>query len=99
MSLSIKKHGKWSANELAKVWQIVSWQTGIYGLYCSMLNGLDQFKEDTAMNLFGRSRMLAIAGKQCVKCGEQAIDFTDELSKKEHGISGFCQSCQDQIFG
>jgi hypothetical protein len=27
------------------------------------------------------------------------MDFRDELSKKEFGISGFCQSCQDDIFG
>ena len=64
-----------------------------------MLSGLDQFKEDTAMRLFGRSRRLAIAGNQCVKCGAHNLEFRDELSRKEHGISGFCQSCQDDIFG
>ena len=64
-----------------------------------MLNGLDQFKEETAFRLFGRSRRLAIAGNQCVKCGEFNLWFRDELSRKEHGISGFCQSCQDDIFG
>ena len=63
------------------------------------MNGLDQFKEETAFRLFGRSRMLAIAGNQCVKCGKPANSFKDELSKKEYGISGFCQSCQDDIFG
>ena len=64
-----------------------------------MLNGLDQFKEETAFRLFGRSRRLAIAGNQCVKCGEFNLWFRDEVSRKEHGISGFCQSCQDDIFG
>jgi len=64
-----------------------------------MMNELDQFKEDTAMRLFGRSRRLAIAGNQCVKCGAHDLEFRDELSSKEHGISGFCQSCQDDIFG
>ena len=68
-------------------------------VYYSMLNELDTFKENTAMKLFGRSRMLAIAGKGCVKCGESAVDFRDEISKKEFGISGFCQACQDDIFG
>lgn len=25
-------------------------------------------------------------------------DFKDALSKKEYGISGLCQACQDEIF-
>ena len=65
----------------------------------TMMNELEQFKEETAFNLFGRSRRLAIAGNQCVKCGAHELEFRDELSRKEHGISGFCQSCQDDIFG
>ena len=64
-----------------------------------MLSELDKFKENTAERLFGRSRLLAIAGNSCVKCGEPAVDFRDEISKKEFGISGFCQVCQDDIFG
>jgi len=64
-----------------------------------MLNGLEQFKEETAFRLFGRSRRLAIAGNQCVKCGAHNLEFRDGLSRKEHGLSGFCQSCQDNIFG
>ena len=63
------------------------------------MNELDKFKEDSAMRLFGRSRVLAIAGNGCVKCGESAVDFRDELSRKEFSISGFCQKCQDEIFG
>ena len=63
------------------------------------MNALDTFKEETAFRLFGRSRTLAIAGNGCVKCGESAVDFRDEFSRKEFGISGFCQSCQDDIFG
>jgi hypothetical protein len=26
-------------------------------------------------------------------------DFKDALSKKEYGISGLCQVCQDSVFG
>jgi hypothetical protein len=63
------------------------------------MNAMDNFKEETAFRLFGRSRRLAIAGNQCVKCGEFDLWFRDELSRKEHGISGFCQSCQDDVFG
>ena len=63
------------------------------------MNDMDKFKEEKAFQLFGRNRTLAIAGNGCVKCGESAVDFRDELSRKEFGISGFCQSCQDDIFG
>ena len=63
------------------------------------MNELDQLKEEMAFQLFGRSRTLAIAGDQCVKCGALASDFGDELSRKEYGISGLCQCCQDGIFG
>jgi len=40
------------------------------------------------------------AGK-CATCGKEikAKDFKDDLSKKEYGISGMCQKCQDDIFG
>ena len=65
----------------------------------TMMNELDNVKEEMAFKLFGRSRTLAIAGKGCVKCGESAVDFRDELSRKEFGICGLCQTCQDGIFG
>ena len=60
---------------------------------------LEKFQDEMAMNLFGRSRILAQAGCSCVKCGKPAVDFKDEVSKKEFGISGVCQVCQDDIFG
>ena len=69
------------------------------GILYHMLSELEQFKEDSSMKLFGRSRILATAGGGCVKCGETATDFRDELSRKEFGISGLCQPSQDGIFG
>ena len=60
---------------------------------------MEQMKEDMAMKLFGRSRTIALAGNECVKCGEFNLEFRDEISRKEYGISGFCQSCQDDFFG
>ena len=37
----------------------------------------------------------------CVTCPNsiEEDDFRDDLSKKEYGISGMCQECQDDIFG
>ncbi len=40
-----------------------------------------------------------IAAKVCTLCGKAAREFRDELSKREHGISGFCKVCQDETFG
>lgn len=52
-----------------------------------------------AIAVFGRSRTIAIANGFCVACGGPAKEFSDELSKKEYGISGMCQTCQDKTYG
>jgi hypothetical protein len=44
-------------------------------------------------------RPQCIAEGVCVDCGGSAGPFRDALSKKEHGISGLCQKCQDAVFG
>ena len=62
------------------------------------MNNLDSIKDDISLKLFGRSRTLAIAGAQCVACGESATKFRDELSRREYAISSLCQKCQDQFF-
>lgn len=43
-------------------------------------------------------RQEIMAQKRCVMCGGPATEFKDALSKKEYGISGLCQKCQDDIF-
>ena len=37
----------------------------------------------------------------CVICDTSIVhgDFRDAISKKEYGISGLCQECQDGVFG
>lgn len=35
----------------------------------------------------------------CVGCDSPNLNFRDELSRKEYGISRFCQTCQDGVFG
>ena len=44
------------------------------------------------------TRTEAIRRGLCVKCGELASKFKDELSQKEYSISGLCQKCQDSYF-
>lgn len=59
--------------------------------------------EDGLKQTFGIDRRKAIKADCCIPppigCGKPAVNFRDELSRKEFTISGFCQSCQDRIFG
>ncbi len=53
--------------------------------------------------LFGHDRRAAIEKNVCVPppigCGKLALQFRDELSRREFAISGLCQDCQDTVFG
>jgi len=53
--------------------------------------------DNFSMTVFGRKQ----SGGACTSCGTTvtAATFRDALSRKEFGISGFCQSCQDEVFG
>ena len=51
-----------------------------------------------SQEFFGRSRTECIAKGICVICGGEAKSFDDLISRKEFGISGMCQSCQDDTF-
>ena len=43
----------------------------------------------------------AVQAGNCPFCGKHIDpnEFRDALSKKEYGISGLCQNCQDEMFG
>lgn len=41
----------------------------------------------------------AIEEHRCPMCKKPITTFRDQLSLKEYGISGMCQSCQDDVFG
>ena len=60
--------------------------------------GMENMLDDMTKELFGRGRKVAMDNQMCVICGDDANHFTDELSRKEYGISGMCQSCQDGVF-
>jgi len=34
----------------------------------------------------------------CVGCEKEITDFRDNISLREHRISGLCQDCQDSVF-
>ena len=44
-------------------------------------------------------RVLSIVSNRCATCGEDAVEFRDDLSCREYRISGMCQVCQESIFG
>ena len=46
----------------------------------------------------GRSRRSYIHANKCVRCGRDASQFIDEVSRKEFAISGWCQHCQNEMF-
>jgi hypothetical protein len=58
---------------------------------------IEKFLEEN----FGRTT--ALNSRTCVAppvgCGGPANEFRDARSEKEYGISGFCQNCQDKVFG
>ena len=59
---------------------------------------MENMLDGMAKELFGRGRKVAMDNQMCVMCGNDANHFTDELSRREYGISGMCQSCQDGVF-
>jgi coenzyme F420-reducing hydrogenase beta subunit len=50
-------------------------------------------------SLLGVDREKTIKADICTFCGKPAVEFRDELSRKENRISGGCQVCQDALFG
>ena len=60
---------------------------------------VNSFLEEIANTVFGASRMESILTDLCVSCKGDAITFKDDISRKEFGISGMCQTCQDSVFG
>ena len=47
----------------------------------------------------GLDRRPAIEQDICAKCGNDARYFKNEVSKREYPNSGYCQECQDHVFG
>jgi hypothetical protein len=60
---------------------------------------MENFLNGLAKDFFGCDRAEAMKSAKCVMCGGPAVEFRDELSRKEFGISGACQKCQDSVFG
>ncbi len=53
---------------------------------------------DALENIFKNNRIDKINADVCVFCGKPAVEFKDEISRIEFGISGLCQKCQNVVF-
>ena len=60
---------------------------------------MNKVLEDVGELLLGRSRIESITEDKCISCGGEANQFNNDLSRREFTISGFCQKCQDSVFG
>ncbi len=48
--------------------------------------------------VFGPKGVERLQEGLCPRCGSDNKEFKDELSRREHGITGLCQDCQDVAF-
>ena len=55
--------------------------------------------ENLLTSLSGISRQDAFKQVICTWCKRPIEEFRDLLSQQEYRISGFCQQCQDSMFG
>ena len=53
---------------------------------------------ESFLKSIGFDRHAATTTQTCVWCKNPVDGFRDALSRKEYGISGLCQSCQDKVF-
>jgi len=53
----------------------------------------------TGKLLYGQTTSEVVARKVCIGCRKAATVFRDAASAREYVQSGFCQACQDCIFG
>jgi len=62
---------------------------------------IKKFLDNMTEKTFGKSKTDAEKEKVCVFCHKpiKDEDFRNEISRREYGISGICQKCQDDVFG
>jgi hypothetical protein len=55
------------------------------------------FLDNFAKKSFGKTQAEAEKEAKCMFCGKKVTGFKDALSRKEYGVSGMCQKCQDGV--
>ena len=56
------------------------------------------FTQFAARIALGQKAVERLDKGTCPICGSTNKTFKDEISKREHGITGLCQVCQDAAF-
>jgi predicted SAM-dependent methyltransferase len=59
---------------------------------------MQEIQDNLGQMLFGKTKTGILKEGGCMRCSEPDLNFRDNLSRKEHTISGMCQKCQDDIF-
>ena len=54
--------------------------------------------EKFQIETFGITKTEAQTKGICIRCKKPAQKFKSEISRREYGLSAFCQKCQDSIF-
>jgi hypothetical protein len=56
------------------------------------------FTHFAAAIVFGPKGTERLQAGLCPRCGSDNKEFKDAVSRREHGITGLCQKCQDHVF-
>jgi len=69
------------------------WAMGVT-VFASKSKPMADLSTKLARAMFGNDPRKGV----CAVCGKPVTGFHDEASRREYGISGMCQECQDAIF-
>ena len=63
-----------------------------------MVDNLQQFIDDVAVEVYGMTRTEALQEKMCVACLHKVKMFSNKISADEYNISALCETCQTETF-
>lgn len=69
---------------------------------CAKEGDTEEMNEEIMRKAGFGKEMDAVKEGKCAMCDkpiDPKTEFRDELSIREHSISGMCQECQDKVFG
>lgn len=73
---------------------IPTWIDRVYEFPSYKTIAVDKFLE----KLSGKNRSKTIHNRGCVYCDTPNLKWSNDISRKEYAISGYCQDCQDIVF-
>ena len=67
-------------------------------MYDTKSKDIRHILDSISTHAYGLPRSQALEEDICVCCKGPAIEFKDDISRKEYSISALCQVCQDETF-